>query len=74
MKAYEFPARVSSDGRLEGPEVLIGKLPRHKALRVIVFVPETDENDEESSWAELTRQQFLSGYAEADAIYDQLDE
>ena len=37
-------------------------------MRVFVVLP--DGSDEE--WAALTREQFLKGYADGDAIYDQL--
>lgn len=74
MKAYEFPAHVTAEGHLEGPEALMDRLPHGGPLRVIVLVPESDEVDGGKSWAQMAQQQFLAGYAEADTIYDDLDQ
>lgn len=48
MKAYEFPAKITPDGKLELPDVQLEDLPRNSVVRVIVLVEEqTDEEDED---------------------------
>jgi hypothetical protein len=71
MKAYELPAKITPDGNLELPERLRRLLPAVKAARVIVLVPDAADSDEQAAWEPLTADQFLSGYAAADAVYDQ---
>ena len=71
MKAYEFPAKVTSEGKLELPESMLAVLPRDQIVRVIVLIPEAAD-DEQAAWAKLTAEQFLAGYSEADSIYDTL--
>jgi hypothetical protein len=47
MKAYEFPAKITPEGKLELPDVQLEDLPRNSVVRVIVLVEEqTDEEDE----------------------------
>lgn len=40
MKAYEFPAKVTPEGRLEFPESLLQHLPSNQQVRVIILVGE----------------------------------
>lgn len=48
MKAYEFSAKVTSEGKLELPEVHLKDLPSHPVVRVIVLIEEdTDEKEED---------------------------
>lgn len=48
MKAYEFPAKITPEGKLELPDVQLEDLPRNSVVRVIVLVEEqTDEADED---------------------------
>jgi hypothetical protein len=69
MKAFEFKAAINSDGTLTVPPKIAAHLEKDQAVRVIMLVPEEDEMRE---WAKLTTDQFLKGYAESDAIYDEL--
>jgi hypothetical protein len=69
MIAHEFQAQVNADGSLSVPEEVARQLPAGQAVRVLVLVPEPTE---EEDWKRLTMEQFLAGYAEGDAIYDQL--
>ena len=71
MKAYELPAKITPEGNLELPERLRRLLPAGKTARVIVLVPDPSDADEQTAWERLTADQFLSGYAAADAVYDQ---
>lgn len=48
MKAYEFPAKVTSEGKLELSEVHLKDLPSNPVVRVIVLIEEdTDEEEED---------------------------
>jgi hypothetical protein len=70
MKAYELPAKITPEGNLELPERLRRMLPAGKSAKVIVLVPDAADVDEQAAWEDLTAEQFLSGYAAADAAYD----
>jgi hypothetical protein len=72
MKAYEFPTKVAADGRLELPESLLKQLPSNQEVRVILLVSEPEDREEHAAWSRLTGEQFLAGYNEVDAIYDQV--
>jgi hypothetical protein len=79
MKAYEFPATVTTDGDIEIPATLAELLPPNQQVRVIVLVPEaapyeTDltPEQEDEAWATLGEESFLALYDESDAIYDQV--
>ena len=70
MRAYELPAKITPEGNLVIPERLRRILPAGKTARVIVLVPDPSDADEQSTWENVTADQFLSGYAAADAVYD----
>jgi hypothetical protein len=70
MKAYELPAKMTPEGNLELPESLRRLLPASRAARVIVLIPDPTDADESQAWERLTADQFCSGYAAADAVYD----
>ncbi|MEI9476183.1 MAG: hypothetical protein WCO26_06375 [Deltaproteobacteria bacterium] len=67
MKAYEYYAEVLPDGHLSLPEELREKIRRDAKVRVMVLL-----EDEETAWNNLTMTQFLKGYSEKDALYDNL--
>jgi hypothetical protein len=69
MKAVEFQSQVNSDQTLTVPESVIGAIPIGQTVRVLILFPE-DETDQE--WERLTAEEFGQGYADTDAIYDQL--
>ena len=72
MKAYEFPCKVTSEGRLELPNALTKLLPDNQVVRVIILLSEPTEREDEEVWARLTTEQFLTGYSAADAVYDEI--
>ena len=72
MKAYELPCKVTSEGRLELPNALMKLLPANQVVRVIILLSEPTEREDEEVWARLTAEQFLTGYSEADAVYDEI--
>uniref|UniRef100_A0A832H4C1 Uncharacterized protein n=1 Tax=Oscillatoriales cyanobacterium SpSt-402 TaxID=2282168 RepID=A0A832H4C1_9CYAN len=67
MKAYKFPAKLTDSGQLELPSDLQQCLREQPSARIIVLI---DESEDESAWAEMATEQFLSGYSDADEIYD----
>ncbi len=69
MKALEFRASVNPDNTLTVPSEIAAQVPPGLAVRVLMLLPEAEDNKE---WAELTAEQFLQGYSESDRIYDPL--
>ena len=67
MKAYEYVGKVLPDGHLSLPENLKDKLKTDLNIRVMLLI-----EDEDLAWNSLVISQFLKGYSEADAIYDDL--
>jgi len=72
MRAYEFPVKVTPEGRIDLPATFAELLPRGQTIRVIVLVNEPADVYEPTEWARLTADQFLAGYSDADAIYDKV--
>jgi len=66
MKAYEFPAQVTTEGKIELPDTILQKLPHNQQVKVIILVNEEDDK----AWNRLASEQLLKGYSEEDAIYD----
>jgi len=69
MKAVEFQSELSADHTLSVPANLVDRIPPGQPLRVLIFVP---EDAEEQAWEQLAASEFGLGYADSDAIYDQL--
>lgn len=67
MKTLEFESELGTDANLRVPENLAAQIPKHEPVRVIVLIP---ENDDDETWRRLTHEQFLRGYSESDSIYD----
>lgn len=71
MKAYEFAAKVTTEGKIELPNAVLQQLPNNQQIKVIILVNEpTEEEQEEAAWHRLAAEQLLKGYSEDDAIYD----
>ena len=67
MKALEFLGQIDANNAIEVPPEVAAQMQQGQAIRVIVLMPDsTDDMD----WSRLTMDQFLSGYSEGDAIYD----
>ena len=71
MQAVEFDTVLTENGELAVPSELSPRLPREQKLRVIVLFGDAKSPSEDSDWSRLTAQQFLNGYSDEDAIYDQ---
>ena len=69
MKAVEFQSELRPDHTLSVPAGVIDRIPCGQTLRVLVLVP---EDAEDQAWEQLAVAEFGMGYADSDAIYDQL--
>ena len=65
MKAYEYYAKVLSDEHLSIPKGLKDKLKPDSKVRIMLLL-----DDEETAWNNFAMSQFLKGYSEKDAMYD----
>jgi hypothetical protein len=72
IKAIEFIGKVSNEGEIELPDTIVKQLPPDQNFRVIILINEAKENEEHAAWSNLTKDQFLSGYSDKDAIYDKI--
>ncbi|WP_427159132.1 hypothetical protein ACQFX9_24195 [Aliinostoc sp. HNIBRCY26] len=74
MKAYEFPANVTTEGKIELPNAILQQLANNQQVKVIILVhePAEEEQQEEAAWQRLAAEQLLKGYSEDDAIYDMI--
>ena len=69
MKAVEFQSELRPDRTLSVPASVSEQIPLGQTVRVLLLVP---ENVEDQAWEQLTAAEFGTGYADSDAIYDQL--
>lgn len=67
MKAYEYYANVLPDGHLSVPENLKDKLKPDSRIRIMLLI-----EDDDVAWNSFAMSQFMKGYSEKDAIYDNL--
>ena len=72
MRAYEYPVKVSPEGKLELPDALLKVLPPNQIVRVIILLNEHAGDLADAEWSQLSAEQFLAGYADADAAYDNI--
>jgi hypothetical protein len=70
MRVLEFQAHLNPDHTLTVPPSIAQEIQGQQAVRVVLLVQ--DKDDENQSWAALSTEQFLAGYSDGDAIYDQL--
>jgi hypothetical protein len=71
MKAYEFPAQVNAEGKIELPDAVLQQLSYNQQLKVIILVNEKSEDEKDNqAWHRLAGEQLLKGYSQEDAIYD----
>lgn len=69
MKVLEFQTQLNPDHTLTVPPGVAREIEGEEAVRVVLLVPDTAED---RSWAALTTEQFLRGYSDGDAVYDEL--
>jgi hypothetical protein len=69
MKAIEFQSQLKSDQTLSVPDSVLDTIPIGQTIRVLILLPESDDDRE---WERRAAEEFGRGYADTDAIYDQL--
>jgi hypothetical protein len=69
MKAIEFQTRLNRDQTVTLPPEVAAQVPAGAPVRVLLLY---DQSAEEADWRRLTMEQFLKGYSEDDAVYDEL--
>ncbi len=69
MQAFEFQANIKPDHTLSVPTEIAKQIQKELPVHVIVLIPDATEDQE---WSQLTAEQFLKGYVEGDAVYDEL--
>jgi hypothetical protein len=69
MKAVEFESQLNPDRTITVPKDIAEGMPTQKTIRVLVLIP---EEEEEREWKRVAAMEFAKGYVESDAIYDQL--
>ena len=69
MKVLEFQTQIPTDGTLQLPPDIAAQILGDDPVRVVLVVGESSEDE---AWRKLTADRFLAGYAESDAIYDNL--
>jgi hypothetical protein len=71
MRAIEFTSKILENRILIPRRIQSELLARHdKSIRVVVFLEDSDVYDEKA-YRQLTKSQFLKGYAGSDSIYDE---
>lgn len=70
MKAYEFPGKVTTEGKIELPEAILQKLAHNQQVKVIILVNEPSVDEEDKAWHRLATEELLKGYSTEDSIYD----
>ena len=68
MKAVEFKAKMKNR-LIKIPKNISADLSEDVEVRVIVLLEEI-EKEEDNNFRKLSKQQFLAGYSDSDAIYD----
>ena len=70
MRAIEFKTKIRENKilipRRKQSELICG---HDKNVRVVVFVDDSDVYDEKA-YRQMTKGQFLKGYASSDSVYD----
>ena len=70
MRAVEFKSKIK-DNRIVIPRRVMQELAveQDKSVRIVLFLKDSDIYDEKA-YRQMTKTQFLNGYADTDAIYD----
>lgn len=74
MKTFSFPAVLDDAGKIALPAEVTSALPPASVVDVVVFLREDvgSEGEEDEMWRRLALKSFFEGYAESDAIYDEV--
>jgi hypothetical protein len=71
MKAIEFESQMTSDHLLAVPAAVAQGIPELRMNRVLVLVPESDDDQR---WEHMAAIDFGQGCAGSDSVYDELSE
>lgn len=71
MKAVEFETEVKNN-QIQIPDQAQSELKysQNKVVRVIVLIEESDDVYDDGAFRQVTKEQFLKGYAASDSVYD----
>jgi len=71
MRAIEFKSKIR-ENKISLPRRLQSEMITgyNKTVRVVLFLEDTDVYDD-NAFRQLTKSQFLKGYAKSDDIYDE---
>ena len=70
MRAIEFTSKIQENKILIPRRMLSKLIAEHdKDVRVVVFLEDSEIYDEKI-YRQMTKNQFLKGYADSDSIYD----
>lgn len=69
MRAIEFQSQLSPDQKLTVPASVLGSIPVGRTVRVLILLADDDADRE---WEQAAAEEFGRGYADSDAIYDEL--
>jgi hypothetical protein len=69
MRAVEFQSELSPNRTLSVPASVADRIPPGQTVRVLILIP---EGSEDQDWEQLAAMEFGQGYADSDAIYDNL--
>lgn len=69
MKAVEFQSRLGPNHTLRVPDEVVDRIPAGQLVRVLVLIGDDADGRE---WEQLAATEFGQGYADSDAVYDQL--
>lgn len=74
MKTFKFPAVLDDAGKIALPIEVTSALPPECSVDVVVFLREDadPEDEDDELWRRLALKNFFDGYAESDAIYDEV--
>ena len=67
MKKFEFETHVNDDETVNIPTEIAAQIERNSAVHVVMLIP---DHTDDQQWTDFTAEQFLQGYADTDAIYD----
>jgi hypothetical protein len=71
MPTWQFDSHLNPNQTVSIPPEVASQLAPDSPIRIVLM---TGAGDEEADWRRLAAQEFLQGYSEGDAIYDELPE
>jgi hypothetical protein len=69
MQAVEFKSKIRDNRILIPRKIQLGYIIPDKNVRVVVFFDDSEVYDKKA-YSQMTKSQFLKGYADTDSIYD----